>query len=472
VRRLTIALVAVCACGDGHAEERAPDPASDSGLGSDAIAADVAQDVATEVAPDVGFTTAAHPRMPLIVQQRGSVAAAPVITPITFASTYVNAVSDFDAFVQQIVTQPFWPATTAEYGVGKTTVQPPVHLGEAAPASITSSDIDAWLAAKIESGAAGFADATDDSLFVVYYPSSTTITRSGLKMCTGFGGYHEDVTATISGKTVHPMIAVLPECVTPAGSPPGTPTTLEQLTTSVSHEMVEAVTDPYVLHFGGSPPYPAFIGTSKGTATFDPYIAWTFAIHGTWSPLETADICEKQSSSYFTPSGFPYQVQRTWSNANATAGRDPCAPLRTDQGPYFLAQPVFDPSFATNEAMDPPVYLPAVNFTAPEVTPGAKPQTQGIHIAVGEKGTLPLVLWSVADTPSWDVTVADAIVPPGFPSSYLRFSLDRSSGANGDTLLLTIEVLALDATRGGRPFIVRSTRGAEQHVTYGFVSSS
>jgi hypothetical protein len=54
-------------------------------------------------------------------------------------------------------------------------------------------------------------------------------------------------------------------------------------------------------------------------------------------------------------------VQRSWSNAAARAGRDPCAPYHPSERYYFAAVPVFDPDFQTNEAANPPLYLPTVS---------------------------------------------------------------------------------------------------------------
>ncbi len=429
----------------------------DSGHPSDAGAADAA------------FVTAAHPRLPVVQEERGTPLMNPRVTSVTFAgSTYEDAISDLDAFVSGVVPQPFWAAATAEYGIGTTTVEPPQHLAEAAPGVATADDIRAWLAAKIQSGAPGFADATGDSLFVVYYPISTTLELSNLTSCTGFGGYHDSAPVALEGGTIYPAFAAVPEC--PVSGTGVIATLLENTTSAAVHEMVEAVTDPHADHLGGSPPYPGYAGTAKGSWSFDQYAAWSISLFGYYGYIELADMCADFDDSYFTPTGFPYMVQRSWSNQAALAGRDPCVPYTPSAGPYFLAQPVFDPAFATDEVPVPPIVVPLVGFQVQIGDAAVPDQTQGLHIAPGTSATLPIVLWSEAPVADWAVSVIDPFNSPLSP--YLSMSLDKSTGNNGDVLHLTIEVKAVDATFGGHPFWVVSNDGTHQHVSMGFVSSS
>jgi len=57
-----------------------------------------------------------------------------------------------------------------------------------------------------------------------------------------------------------------------------------------------------------------------------------------------------------------------------------------------------------------------------------------------------------------------------YPSSKnLKFAWDTASGANGDTLHLTITVSGTDATYDGNAFIIYSTSGTVNNMWLGFV---
>lgn len=434
----------------------------DSGKPSDA-AADAHVDAGVDAA-DAAFVTASHPRQPVIVQQRGVPAMNPHITSVTFTNTYQEKVSDLDAFVSGVVQQPYWSATTSEYGIGTATVEAPQHLAEAAPATATDADVQVWLADKIASGAPGFADATDDSLFVLFYPASSVLTDGKLQPCTDFLAYHSSAAVPLEAGTIYPAYAAILECPVPDAGP--VTTALESVTTSASHEMVEAVTDPHGNHIGGSPPYPGFLGTAKGSWSFDQYAAYPMVNFGYYAYLEVADMCVDVRDSVFTPSGFPYMVQRSWSNAAALGGHDPCVPYLPSASPFFLAQAVYDPNYAADEAMSPPTALPLVNFKVGSSTD----QTQGLHAAVGGSAMVPLILWSDAPVPDWNVVVVDPFSYPA-ASPYLSFALDKSTGNNGDVVHLTVTVKSVDSTYGGHPFLIASTDGVHEHWSLGFMAS-
>lgn len=412
---------------------------------------------------DAGFATASHPRLPLVLDQGGLKITAPRVTSVTFASTYAAPVADRDVFVDGIGKQPYWAAIASEYGVGAPIVEPPQHLAEAAPATIADADIKTWLANEIQSGVPGFADASASSIFVLFYPSTTTISQPpSMKSCVDFGAYHGSAQATVNGQPVLVAYAVIPECV---GS--GAFSTLDDVTWSASHELVEACTDPYTDR-NGSPPY-GYIGTGPANSTSDPYAAWSFGVFGSYGTMELADMCNAEfTGSVYWPPGFPYVVQRSWSNAAVKAGKDPCAPYLQGESVYFLAQPVFDPDFAVHEAMNPPQYMPSVSFT----TQGTTLTTQGLKIPVGSSATIPLILWS--DAPKahpWTVTVDDPAVAIGSQSPHLSFSQDATMGNNGDVIHVTIHVKSANATSGGEVFRVTSTDGVLKHSVFGFVGN-
>ncbi len=430
------------------------------------------------------FVEAVHPRLPLVVDNGGPTMTAPELTSVTFSNTYTNKVSDMDAFVATLGDQPYWAAATSEYGVGKPTVRAPAHLAEAAPSSLDDATIRSWLATKFAANDPAFGTATNNSLFVLYYPPGTSITLGAPdaggpqgQSCAQFGGYHGFAPVVQGGTTSYVVYAVIPECSQTAGA-----ADLAGVTTATSHEIVEAVTDPYVngesdTTADGGLIYPpniktAYAGTSLSTDTVDPYAAWEIGITRSLGGLEVGDFCEGFGSSVFTPPNFPYAVQRTWSNAAVKAGKDPCAPYRTGELTYFAAVAVFDPDFAVNEAKTPPQYLPLVNITSAPGTPTAQTfPTQGIKIPVGGSATVPVILFADGPTAAWTVKAAD--VPTNNPSTpNLTFAWDKTTGQNGDMLHLTITVVAQDPGIVGNVFRITSTDGVLNHTTYGYVGQN
>ncbi len=99
-------------------------------------------------------------------------------------------------------------------------------------------------------------------------------------------------------------------------------TPLQNVTTTISHELAESATDPF------PNTSPAF------AATDDADFVWTFETGG-----EIADMCEYNTDSNYTPPGSTYMVQRSWSNAAATAGTNPCVPVPMPT-PYFQSTAV------------------------------------------------------------------------------------------------------------------------------------
>src|SRR5262249_25427179 len=134
---------------------------------------------------------------------------------------------------------------------------------------------------------------------------------------------------------------------------------------------------------------------------------------------EVGDYCEYLDVAYQRDVG-PYQVQRTWSNAAAKAGHDPCVPA-PDGEIYVAAAPVLPDSISIQ------------GFNG-NVT------TKGVTIPVGMSKTIDVKLYSDAPLTSdffrvdaFDLTSFFGASPPD-----LTFSWDRTWGRNGDTLHLTI----------------------------------
>ena len=143
----------------------------------------------------------------------------------------------------------------------------------------------------------------------------------------------------------------------------------------MSHELDEAATNPFVNS------QPAFGQVD------DPHTIWDIGTFGG----EVADMCQNNSDSNYTPPGSTYMVQRSWSNAAAKAGTNPCVPVPAT-GPYFNSYPTL-PDMVTLTAGSPS---------------GGPITTEGVKIPVGQSRTIDVVLHSEAATSGpWTVAVQD-----------------------------------------------------------------
>jgi hypothetical protein len=223
-----------------------------------------------------------------------------------------------------------------------------------------------------------FPTPTPNTIYVIYFPSTTTIDLDGAQSCMQYGGYHNSMTS--NGVTF--AYAILPRC--PGGQ--------DYLTFAASHELIEAATDPFL---SGNPnqPYGAF-----GSLTD----AWDVLSGG-----EVGDRCVDvfgQGEDATTESG--YKVQRTFSNKASKAGHDPCVPAPAGQ-PYFNAAP-----------------------RGGDV----------VNVAVG--GTVSVAVDAFSDAPigklSFGVQEVTSALQKG--SDVLTVSADRSTISSGETGFLTIKL--------------------------------
>jgi hypothetical protein len=327
-----------------------------------------------------------------------------------------------DSFVATVGTTTYWHDAVAEYGVGTPTVEPPVHLTQAAPKTIDDTTIQSWLATTVAANV-GLMAPSANAFYVISYPSTTTVTLETVyTSCTDFGAYHNS--AAIGGVQV--AYAVVPEC-TYAPS-----TTLQTSTDSLSHELAEGSADPIPLPFSSS----AWQGTDVG------HTFWEVIAGGDG---ELGDMCSFFYTSFFTPPGYAYDVQRIWSNTAALQGHDPCQPELPGEV-YFTGVPLM------------PNSVPIVWDTQTGYT------TEGVQIAVGASKTIPVQLYSEGPMAPWSVAAVE------YPSSKnLKLAWDTTTGQNGDTLNLTITVSGTDSTYGGNAFIIESTSGSVTNMWLGFV---
>jgi hypothetical protein len=421
--------------------------ASRDAASHDAGAADAPADV-DNGAPS-SIYPAPHPPLPLLTNLQGG----PVLTtPKVYLVYYPGYpyITDLQTFATNMTTATYWGASTVQYGVGALTVGGAIELtGQTPPSTISQAEIGAWVATELTSGAFGTPD--PEGIYTLLYPSTTTITQPNpilatlgtLASCVAFGGYHDDVAVafTDGGTATNFAYAVIPTC----------DTSVNDLTSVISHEWVEASTDPFVT---ASPTgaYSLFGGPDSAFFTVD-------ADHAIWALLGgggAGDLCEPEGNdAYVTPADVGYTVQRTWSNLLAKGSHDPCQPDPANT-PFFAGAPVL----TETETLDSSLL-------------GGTIVTKGITIHPATSATIEVDLFSDADTNGpWTVSAQDVIYE--YYGSYgleqsLAFAWDRTEGVNGEKLHLTITVTRESILDGIHAFSITSTQGTHQSVWPGLV---
>jgi hypothetical protein len=361
-----------------------------------------------------GFDIAPHPRLPQVANLGGPVLSAPKVLPIVYAGD--PQVSDVEAFLAEVGTSAYWRETTSEYGVNALALLPVVTLPSAS-GEIADAALQSEIVINTSGTSPNWGPPDPSLIYLFLLPSGTTATLPGTACCTDFAGYHDE--ATIGQTTVPYAVA----CVCPG---PGW-NALDARTGTMSHELVEAATDPFPRSD------PAYYTADEAN------VVWTLVTQG-----EVGDMCAISPDAFIRPSGSNYVVQRTWSNSAASLGHNPCVPAPKTP-PYFNSAPALEL-----------VPYGSVGY-----------ETRGVQIPVGQTQTIPLNLFSIGTvSQDWTVSVLNYEDLFGKGSPSLSFSLDKGSGHNGDVLQLTISVLKANALFGSEPFIVLSTYGAPGDVDY------
>jgi hypothetical protein len=246
-----------------------------------------------------------------VVSGGGPVVRQPTFVSVTFPGDPYAA--DLNDFVSSVGCTSYW-STLADYGVGAAVGAAPVQLSESAPATIDDVMIGTWLAGKIDNGDPLFPRPAPDTVYVLWYPASTTATQGGLATCSGSGGFHS---LAMLGDGTHIPYAVVPRCQPDAGNA----NNVAYLVSAASHELAETCTDPQpALNVAYGLTDPNHLGASiAGLA-------------------EIADVCEGAQDSYVLLQGYPWPLQRLWSNRAAWQGQNPCVPYSTTE--TFYAAPI------------------------------------------------------------------------------------------------------------------------------------
>jgi hypothetical protein len=206
-----------------------------------------------------------------------------------------------------------WLATVgADYGVsnGGTHVADTVLAGTA-PAAVTDSDIRDLLAAWVIDG--GIPAPDSKTIYLVYFPDTTTITAIGGTSCQygGFGGYHEMFVP--DGGTEALIYGVIATCPNSSGFGPSE---ADGVSLAASHEFMEAATDPDPVGSNGADRTWAF------SDFLQPW-AWNFG--------EVGDPCTGAPTQETTDAGT-FLAQRIWSNTAARNGfESPCIPIPANE---------------------------------------------------------------------------------------------------------------------------------------------
>jgi hypothetical protein len=359
-----VCLGADLACSEAESAPLPPAPAPPVVDAPDAGLAD-------GVAP-AGFVSAPHAAQPQIPNQGGATLSSVEIATVTFAGNTDRVA--LEAFGDFIVQSSWLAAVGSDYGVGNA-----AHVGKVslpalgATSKLTDTDVQGLIDEAISSGSLPVESGPGKQmLYVLYVPRTTTIDVGGgfTIACGALGdSYHNGVA---HGTARYAYAVVL-------GCPFGGFTPVEAAENVASHEIIEAMTDPY----------PTF---DRGFAMTDPNEPWA-ALGG-----EVADLCPGLS---VREAG--HVLQRVWSNSAATERASaPCIPAPPDD-PYFAV------------STDPVLW----------------------SVSPGQSLTIPVSAWSTGPVDAWTLTAARAT-----GDLAVELAVDRPLVQNGDTATLTIGVPA------------------------------
>jgi hypothetical protein len=161
--------------------------------------------------------------------------------------------------------------------------------------SLSDADVQHELEAQIAAGK--LPAATDDSLYMIYFPAGISISIENQGSCSSFCAYHEGFKSAKTGASIY--YGVMPVCGFGCGM---AGSTFDSLAVVSSHECMEAVTDPFPTP-GDKPAYPQ---------------AWNDA-----GGQEIGDLCA-QGNATVTGHGLTSAVQ--WEYDNSIGG--------CNQGPW------------------------------------------------------------------------------------------------------------------------------------------
>ena len=93
---------------------------------------------------------------------------------VTFAGD--DMAQQLEQFARDVAVSDYWKNAVKEYGIGAATVTPPVRLAESAPSNIDDTQIQTWLANKLNTNDPSLPIAGLNSVYILNYPANVTIT--------------------------------------------------------------------------------------------------------------------------------------------------------------------------------------------------------------------------------------------------------------------------------------------------------
>lgn len=354
----------------------APDASASDGARAPRDAAGDAPDAPQTSDASLDANEAPPTPLPQLSDLGGPKLTAPRIVTVSFTGDDANLVASLQGFDDAVTTTAWWTAVASEYGVGPGAgaghVVLPMQAASAYTDSVHGGDstVRQLIETAVSDGTLPPPDA--QTLYALYFPAGTIVRLDGISACAppGTTGWHDVVSVSPpdAGAPVDVAYAVLPRCASDPGA----------MTEAASHEIVESATDP-------SPENaPAIQMTDPAWLAFG---------------AEVADVCVAIDTNLSTTDSG-YVLQRSWSNASARAGHDPCVP-RPAGSVYF------DMSPATG--------------------------SEELTLGVGESASFALYAIADGDAGPWQV---QALATNG--STSLALSLDRTTVHAGETALLTV----------------------------------
>jgi hypothetical protein len=314
-----------------------------------------------------GTSTGGNDQWPLVPYGNGGVIASPNLVFMTYADDPNQ--SDLEKYGVWIADGGYLPLVAEQYGVGNGTVQF-VSLTDEPPTSLSILDnpFPAYLDNHFSSDP-NMPPYAPNNLYVLMLPADWADASLFCEFSAGFHMYY----SSNAGNT--PLYAVIANC----NSEPVT-----SIEAVISHEIVEAATDPFTTGWVfGSPTEP-----------------W-FYLSG-----ELADMCESNSIVY---SSGPFIGQLIWSNEAAADGGIPCQPWPASRTYLSILAP-------TDMASAPP----------------------------GGEVEIPLLGWASGPFGSFELQTQDLQLTPydgGFLENFLTNPrLSSQTISNGTTVTLTLSV--------------------------------
>jgi hypothetical protein len=417
--RWALALV-LAACGGGG---DVPDAATDAMSTPDVHDASVAE-TAPDVGPDVPVDHYLAPlppyaRYPIVDYLGGHLLTSIKVITVSFTGDDANLIARVTELDDTITQTQWWHDSTSEYCelptgpcIGPGSNGGHVILNETAPASLVDTDngknssVVQFIQTHITAGTLPPPD--DQTIYVIYFPSGTTIKFDGETSCSNFGAYHYSGTFALpDGGTQEGSYAIEPRC---SGEP--------FITQATSHELIEAATD-------------ARPGKQQGWVMQDLSLQY----YGD----EVGDLCDHPwggiydiMSVQIPDGGSPFTVQRGWSNKSALAGHDPC-----------VIPPATPPFFNT----------------------AVESGKQIVYLSVGETADIELQGYSDGTMSDWTLSMEDQ-GPHYGAGTTLGFSLDTTTMNDGKTAHLKV-TLQTQPNITWVPYWIHSKDGSGNHHIWG-----